>query len=287
MKITKKVAILSTAAVLMVSALAGCAANGGNNAQVSQGVTASSSTLANSTLERVLKTHQLTVGVILSFPPFGFKDTQGTPQGYDVDMAQALADSLHAKLNIVNVTAAARIPDLQTGKVDVVIGNFTRTLERAQAIDFTDPYVVAGERLIVRKGSGITGLKQLAGKTIGVTQGSTDATIVKTLEPTANIHYFTTSADAILALKNAQVDAYVEDSNFLQYQAKLNPTLEVTGDSVVPLEYNAFGLKKGDQEWMNYLNQYIFDMNSSGKNSDLYKKWFGVTPPFPLNPTLY
>ena len=107
------------------------------------------------TLQKVLKERKMTVGCILSFPPFGYKSEDGTPMGYDVDMIHELADSLGVEVEIVEVTADARIPSLETGKVDAVFGNFTRTLERAQKIDFSNPYVVAGERLLVKKGSGI------------------------------------------------------------------------------------------------------------------------------------
>lgn len=272
---------------LLIGGVAGCAANSGSNTQSQQTTASNSSNInAGNVLQKVLSTHVLTVGCILSFPPFGSKDTKGNPEGYDVDMAKALAASLHAKLHIVDVTSQARVPDLQTGKVDVVIGNFTQTTSRWQAVDFTNPYVVATERLIVRKDSGIKGLSGLSGKTIGVTQGSTDDQIVTKVAPKAKVHYFNTSADAIQAVKSGIVSGFIEDSNFLQYQAKLNPNLEVVGGSLIPLEYNSFGIKKGEQDWLNYLNFFIFNMNSSGQNVSLYKKWFGVTPPYPVNPTL-
>ncbi|MEB3100951.1 ABC transporter substrate-binding protein [Ferviditalea candida] len=237
-----------------------------------------------STLQKVIQSKKMTAGVILSFPPFGFKDEKGNPQGYDVDMAKEVAKSLGAELTIVDVTADARIPSLETGKVDIVIGNFTRTLERAQKVDFTDPYIVAGERLLVKKGSSIKEIKDLSGKKAAVTKGSTNADIVKKYAPDAEIAYFATSADAVLAVKNGQADAFIEDSNFEQYQAKLNPDLEVVGDSFVPLEYNAFGVKKGDQDWLNYLNLFVFNMNNNGLNKELYQKWFGAELPFKLNP---
>ena len=76
----------------------------------------------------------------------------------------------------------------------------------------------------------------------------------------------------------------IEDSNFLAYQAKLNPELEVTNDALVPLEYNAFGVKQGDQVWLNYLNHSSSEFNTSGQTQPLYNKWFGVDPTYPLNP---
>ena len=108
-----------------------------------------------STLQIVLQRGTLRVGDCLSFAPFGFYDKEGNPDGYDVDLAKALAKEMGVKLEMVNTTSANRIPNLQTNKVDVVFCNFTRNLERAKEIGFTNPYVVASEAMLVRKDSGM------------------------------------------------------------------------------------------------------------------------------------
>ena len=235
-------------------------------------------------LQQVLSEQKLTVGCILSFAPFGFKDASDKPAGYDVDMAQALADSLGVSLKIIEVTADARISSLETGKVQAIFGNFTRTLERAQKINFTNPYVVAGERLLVRKDGGIQDVEGLTGRKVGVTKGSTNAELMDLLNPNAEVVYFETSNDALTALKNGQCDCFLEDSNFQAYQASLNDELCVVGDSIITLEYNAIGVAKGDQDWLNYLNLFVFQMATSGKNDELYRKWFGESLPYRLNP---
>lgn len=271
----RQVATIILALVVAAGLLLGC----------SQAPAAKADAKAVSTLQKVIQTKKITVGCILSFPPFGFKDTSGVPQGYDVDIARDIAKALNAEIEIIDVTSDARIPSLETGKVDLVIGNFTRNTTRAQKIDFTDPYVVAGERLLVKKGSPIKSIKDLKGQKVGVTKGSTNADIVKNLVPEAVIAYFETSADALTAVKNGQAATFIEDSNFQAYQAKINPELQVVGDSFVALEYNGFGVKKGDQDWLNWLNLYIFNMNVSGRNTELYVKWFGEPLPFKLNPS--
>lgn len=274
----KRISMVFAVVIVLSMILTGCgSAPTGANTNTSQ------ATQQQSTLEKVLKNKELTAAVILSFPPFGYKDEKGDPQGYDVDMAKELAKSLGAKLNIIEVTAANRIPYLETGKADVVFGNFTRTLERAQKINFSDPYVVAGETLLVKKGSGIKGVQDLKGKTVAVVKGSTNGDIVKKFVPDAVVRFFDTSADCVLGVKNGQADAFVEDSNFIAFQAKSNPGLEEVGDSLIPLEYNAVGVRKNDQEWLNYINLFVFEMNK-GTNSELYQKWFGKKLPYSLNP---
>jgi polar amino acid transport system substrate-binding protein len=237
-----------------------------------------------STLQAVLQRGTLRVGDCLTFAPFGFYDKDGQPDGYDVDLAKELAKQMGVKLEVVNTTSANRIPNLQTSKVDVVFCNFTRNLERAKVIEFTTPYVVASEALLVKKSSGIQSVKDMANRTIATVKGSTNGDEVRSLNMPIKIQEYDSSQAAILAVKQGQADAMIEDNNFLAYQAKLDPELAVTNEALVPLEYNAFGVKAGDQAWLNYLNLFLFNINASKQNAELYKKWFGADPHFPLNP---
>jgi polar amino acid transport system substrate-binding protein len=124
----------------------------------------------------------------------------------------------------------------------------------------------------------------MSGKTVATVKGSTNGDAVITANPEASVQEFDSSATAILAVQQGQADAMVEDSNYLNYQASLDPSLTVTTDTLVPLEYNAFGVKQGEQTWLNWLDQFLFRLNASGANADLYEKWFGTAPRFPLNP---
>jgi polar amino acid transport system substrate-binding protein len=239
---------------------------------------------STSTLKAVLQRGTLRVGDCLTFAPFGFYNKDGAPDGYDVDLAKELAKEMGVKLEVVNTTSANRIPNLQTDKVDVVFCNFTRNLERAKEIGFTNPYVVASEALLVKKSSGIKSIKDMSGRTIATVKGSTNGDEVRALNMQVKIQEFDSSEAAILAVKQGQADAMIEDNNFLAYQATLDPDLTVTDEALVPLEYNAFGVRAGDQIWLNYLNLFLFQINASKMNAQLYKKWFGADPRFPLNP---
>ncbi|GAB7521636.1 ABC transporter substrate-binding protein [Paraburkholderia sp. 2C] len=245
---------------------------------------AQSAGAGDSTLKQVLQRGSLRVGDCLSFAPFGFYDQAGAPDGYDVDLAKELAKQMGVKLEMVNTTSANRIPNLQTSKVDVVFCNFTRNLERAKEISFTHPYVVASEALLVKKSSGIKSIKDMSNRTIATVKGSTNGDEVRSLNMQVKIQEYDSSQAAILAVKQGQADAMIEDNNFLAYQAKLDPELTVTDEALVPLEYNGFGVKQGDQVWLDYLNLFLFQINASKLNQQLYKKWFGVDPRYPLNP---
>ncbi len=278
MRLTKT-RFAAIAGVLTV-ALVGCTPSPSGQ---SSNATAGGAT-ASSALTTVLQRGTLRVGDCLSFAPFGFKDKNGNPAGYDVDIAKRLATDLGVKLDVVDTTSANRIPNLKTDKVDVVFCNFTRNGERQREIGFTDPYVVASEALLVRKDSGISSAKDLPGKTVATVKGSTNADVLKEKGINVKTQEYDSSQAAILAVKQGQADTMIEDSNFLAYQAKLSPELKVTSDALVPLEYNAFGVKQGDQVWINYLNGFLFRLDASGENKVLYRQWFGVDPQYPLNP---
>lgn len=260
--------------ILAVSLLAACSSHG-----------TSANTVQSSTLQKVIRGGTLNIASCLSFAPFGEVDSSGKAEGYDVDVATAMATALGVKVHVIDTTSADRIPNLLTGKVDAVVCNFTITSQRATQIAFSNPYVVAGETLLSKKSAGSTSLAQLSGKTVAVTKGSTDGAAVQTVNPQVKIQQYDTSAAAVLAVKQGQADAMVEDSNFLAYQAKLDPTLQVTNTSVVPLEYNGIGVRAGDPTWLQWINTWLLDFNTSGKNKSLYEKWFGIAPAFPVNPS--
>ena len=233
-------------------------------------------------LQQVISAGTVRVADCLSFAPFGFMDENGNPAGYDVDIATEMANQLGVKLQMIDTTSDNRIPNLQTDKVDVVICNFTENPTRAKQINFTIPYVIAGEVLLVKKDSTIQGIKDLDGKTVAVVTGSTNAEILAAANPNAKTQSYPTSAAAVLAVKSGQADAMIEDSNFQTYQAKLDPTLRVTADSLIPLEHNGFGVAQGQLNWLEWQNQFIFWLNHTGKNRELYNKWFGMDPLWPV-----
>ncbi len=251
-------------------------------AMVLTGCSSTDSNTGKDKLQEVISAGKVRVGDCLSFAPFGFMDENGKPAGYDVDIATIMAEQLGVTLEMVDTTADNRIPNLQTDKVDVVICNFTENPVRAKQINFTIPYVIAGEVLLVKKESDINGISDLDGKTVAVVTGSTNAEIIAAANPNAKTQSYPTSAAAVLAVKSGQADAMIEDSNFQTYQAKLDPTLRVTTDSLIPLEHNGFGVAQGNPDWLEWQNQFLFWLNHTGKNRELYNKWFGMDPLWPV-----
>lgn len=243
----------------------------------------------DATLDKILTEKVIKVGVILSIPPNGFKDNDGNPDGYDVDVAKMVAEKLGVKLQIVDTNSADRIPNLRTGKVDIIIGSFSRTAERAKVVDFSDPYITAVQMaMVVNKDSPIQGVKDLDGKTVAMTKGSTGEMLFRNISPKSNSLPFDSLTQAMMALKQGQVDAYVDDGNVLNYQAKLDNNVRVIVDEAAReyIDYNSIGVRRGDQQLLNWMNNFVFEINTTGVSKKIYRKWFGTEMPAPLNPQI-
>lgn len=235
-------------------------------------------------LKQVVERGVLRVGECMGLAPFGVYNANNEPEGYDIDIANELGAGLGVKVEIVNVDPAARIPSLETGKVDVVFCDTTRTLDRFKRVAFTDTYDVTGTVILSTKDKPVNSLEELSGKSVAIAKGTPYGDVVKKAAPSAEVISFNSPADIITAVKQGQAAAAIENSAFLNYMAKLDPTLHVTNNSVIELYYNSFAIQQGQPNWLAFLNEFIFELNTSGKNASLYKKWFGVEPPFPLNP---
>ncbi len=238
------------------------------------------------TLNAVIKKGELIVGTFDFFPPWGFRDAQNNIVGMDVDIAKELAsdDVLKVKLTLVPVpTTQDRINFLLSGKIDVAISNFTATLPRSKVITFTDPYVIDGVGVIYRKELNIKDWKDLNGKRVAVTTGSTGEILVKKQAPQAKLLQFDQASTALLAVQQNKADAQIEDYTYTVYHAGRNKDLAYLNK---PLDFQpyCFGVRKFDQEWLNYLNFFIYRLQQSGKMKELYKKWFAAEP-FRVSPT--
>lgn len=236
------------------------------------------------TLNTVVKRGELIVGTFDFFPPWGFRDAQNNIVGMDVDIANELAKELKVKLTLVPVpTTQDRINFLLTGKIDVAISNFTATLERSKAITFSNPYVIDGIGVIFRKEANIKDWKDLGTKRVAVTTGSTGEILIKEQAPKATLLRFDQASTALLAVQQNKADAQIEDYTYTVYHAGRDKNLAYLNKPLAFQPY-CFGVRKFDQEWLNYMNFFIYRLQQSGKMKDLYKKWFGAEP-FRVSPT--
>ena len=243
-------------------------------------VGAAQTAAAQDTLQAVIKRGELIVGTFDFFPPWGFRDAQNNIVGLDVDIANDLASEMKVKLTLVAVpTAPDRINFLVAGKIDVAISNFTATVERSKTITFTDPYVIDGFGVIFNKQAKIKDWPDLNGKKVAVTTGSTGEILLGKKAPKAQALRFDQASAALLAVQQGKADAQIEDYTYTVYHAGRDPKKSL-GFIEKPFDLNpySFGVRKGDQEWLTFLNFYIYKLHQSGKMKELYKKWFNAEP---------
>ncbi len=250
-------------------------------------VAATGVSAADSILDRAIAEGKVRIGVMLNLPPFGMRTLSGEPEGFDVDVANLVGEKLGVEVEIVDTTSVDRIPNLRSGKVDLIVGTFTGTAERAKVVSFSDSYVTAlVAATAVRSDSGFETAEQIEDKRIAVTKGTTQDLLVTEHFPNAEIMRFDTEAAALFAVKQGQVDAFISDGNVLNYQAKMDPDFKVIVDPKFAniIEHQRLGVPRGDQEWLNWVNMFVYELNNSGTSYELYRKWFGADMPAPLMP---
>lgn len=227
--------------------------------------------------EEIMQTGNLKVGINTESKPFGFIDEKGEVQGYDADLARYIAQYIVKSPNAVefiSVTPANRMLKASTGEVDIVIATMTITPQRQEILDFSIPYDVAGQALLVKSSSAITSITDLAGQNVGVIFGTTAEKNMKNLVPTANILGFKSYDDAYKALKSGAINAITSDDTILSRYA-----IEDSSVKLLPKRYSrepyGIGFRKGNgsAELKENLDFAINDLKQKNAINRLRKKW--------------
>jgi polar amino acid transport system substrate-binding protein len=233
-----------------------------------------------SDLDAIIQRGTINVGVGLGTPPYGLTNAKMEPDGYDVGVARLIARDLGVKLNLVDTTAANRIPNLTSGKLDIVIYSFSITAERAKVISFTNTYYVDSQVFIGPKGSTLTGMKDLVGKGVGVTRASTnDAAVTKNAVAGTNIRRYDDDASTSQALLSGQVDGIVTSGALARAVQERSPNL--ANYFTVASAPMAIGLRRGEADFLHWLNTDLFMLQSTGELQALQKQWMGGTVDLP------
>lgn len=222
---------------------------------------------ADATLDKIEQRYAITVGVILSGPPFGTIDPKtGEHLGYNVELAKGVAKALGVEANTVSVLAPNRVQFLQQGKVDILIANMQFTEERGEILDYVPtPYEEVGGAALIRKGSGIAQWADLKGKPVCVSQGSN---FIKPLQETygAEIKAFRSQSESLLSLRgngcvaavhvSPTMHALLSDAEWAGYEIPLPGDL-IPSNSVI-------WLRKGEQDTQAKLDAIVRDWHRSG-----------------------
>jgi len=232
---------------------------------------------AASTLDTVTKRGTLIVGVSLGTPPFGITNTAMEPDGYDVGLAKLLARELGVKIEIVDTVAANRIPSLTAGKVDIVISSFSITAERAKAIAFSNCAYVDQQVLVSAKTAPLAALSELKGQRIGVTRSTTnDLQLTRRAPEGVGIQRYDDDASTNQALLAGQVAGIVTSGALAAAIKDRNPALGLEIRFVVSEAPMAIGIRRGDPDWLHWINTCLFMLWTNKEIQALQQKWMGV-----------
>jgi polar amino acid transport system substrate-binding protein len=230
---------------------------------------------AASTLDEVKTRGKMIAGVRYDSPPFGSLDQSGQVVGFDIDLIKEIAKRLGVGIEMVQVTAKTRIPLLESGKIDVVAAVLTHSRERDRVIDFSISYLLDGQRLLVKKGSGIKEASDLKGKTVSAVQGSYNEAVIRNLVPEAKVLVYQEYPQAYLALKQGLADAFTTTATILEGVSKQDPDVEMVGDNLTS-EPIAFGVRENDSKWRDAINFALQDMVADGTYKSIYDKYFKI-----------
>jgi polar amino acid transport system substrate-binding protein len=208
----------------------------------------------------------LTVGMELAYPPFEMQDPHGNPAGVSVDMAKALGEYLNAPVTIQNIPFSGLIPALKTGKIDLIISSMTETPERAQSIDFSDPYLNTGLCLLVRKGSPIQGIGDAdhPGMTVVVKQGTTGQAYARDHVTAASVLVLDKETACVMEVTQGKADAFIYDQMSTYTNWKKNP--DMTRPILKPFQAEswAIGIRQGNTALRDKVNAFLKDYRAKG-----------------------
>ena len=209
------------------------------------------------TVEQIKKSGTIKIAVFSDKKPFGYVDEYGQYQGYDVYFGNRIAKDLGVKVKYVPVEAAARVEVLETGKVDLVLANFTVTPARAEKVDFALPYMKCALGVVSNDKDLITKPEDLNGKTLIVSKGTTAETYFAENYPKVNLLKFDQYSEAYNALLDGRGVGLSTDNTEVLAWAIENPGFSVGIESLGSLDTIAPAVTKGNTSLLNWINDEI------------------------------
>ncbi len=257
----KKLVSLLLTAALAVSLLAGCGSSSESaDTAKTEETTETGSASVYRTLDEIKESGKITIGVFSDKNPFGYVDENGEYQGYDVYFADRLAKDLGVEVEYVSTEPASRVEYLKTGKVDVILANFTVTDERAESVDFCLPYMKVALGVVSPDSALITAPEDLNGKTLIVAKGTTAEAYFSENYPDVNLLKFDQYADAYNALLDGRGDALSTDNTEVLAWALQNEGYSVGIESLGNQDTIAPAVAKGNQTLLDWINDEIVSL---------------------------
>lgn len=258
------------------------------------------------TLKKIKDTGTITIGHRDSSIPFSYYDDKQNVVGYAIDLCMKVADEVKAELKMPDlkvklnpVTSSTRIPLIANGTIDIECGSTTNNLERQQQAWFSPTYFVITTKFVTKKGSPIKSFKDLKGKTVSTTAGTTSAKLLAEMNSKdsykMNVISAKDHAEGFLLVESGRAEAFAMD-DILIYGLIANsktPDNYVLSNDWLTIEPYGAMLRKDDKPFKELVDRAFNKVFASGEAETLYKKWFlspipprGVNLNVPLSPLL-
>lgn len=217
------------------------------------------------------------IGVQMDQFPWGFIDQNGQNDGFDIEISKLIAQELGVDVKFERITGQNRIPLLVNGNVDFLVPSMTITEERAKVIQYVIPYSSNDITVWAKKDAEIKGNGDLAKYVIGVNRGSVfEPVLVKAAPPETEIKRFDDDATTVQALLSGQVDAILGSVTYGLVIKETGHSAEFERKYKVADNFQGMAVRKGDQDMLTFLTDFVTRHTADGSLDALYKKWIGV-----------
>jgi len=235
--------------------------------------------LATDTLSEIQKRGTLRVGMEPGYMPFELTNQKGEIIGFDVDMAQRMAKAMKVKLELVSTAWDGIIPALLTNKFDILMSGMTLTQERNLTVNFAEPYILIGQSVLLKKGLAgeVKSYKDLNDPKYKIASklGTTGEQATKRMIPNAKYISYETEQEGVMELVNGKIDAWIYDMPFNAIAINQKGQGKIVHlDEPFTKEPLAWAIRKGDVDFLNWLNNFMRQIKYDGVYDKIYTKWF-------------
>jgi polar amino acid transport system substrate-binding protein len=232
-------------------------------------------------LDDMMKAKKIRISTDVAIPPAGMMDANMKPTGSDVETAQLLAKDWGLELEFIPTTGATRIPNVNTGKADIIISTLSVTPERAKVIDFSKAYAVLQSVVGAPKAMAIKDWADLKGKSVTVTRGTTQDTELSAMAKDRDFKVVRYDDDATMVTAGAtgQAEMVATSVALVNAISAKNPQKPWEPKFVIRNFDLAIGIKQGEPRLLAKLNEWVAANLKNGKLGAIYKKFYGVDLP--------
>ena len=237
------------------------------------------------TWSRIQRRGKVTIGLDDSFVPMGFRQKNGKLVGYDIDLAKAVFKQYGIKVDFQTIDWSMKETELKNGTIDLLWNGYSINPDRQKKIAFSRPYLKNRQVLVTKKSSHINNLNDMAGKSLGVQNGSTGQSVldakpklIKDKIKNKSAVLYDTFPDAFIDLNANRIQGILMDQVYADYYVnhqKDKNSYRVYDTKELPAEYFGVGMRKGDKTLRKKINRGLGNLQKNGQLRKINEKWFG------------